>query len=625
MNSIHSLLISNVVLAALLAVLAIVLTRVWRNPQFAHALWLLVLVKLVTPPLIHVPMPEFAFGSGEHAIDAVDGESDDSDELSRFAGPIATRESMVEETSSVEPLSEPLKPEVVARSATQARRPKTSALTFWQLFLSHWPECLLILSGVGTLVLTCVAFRGHRQLLSLFAAARAPDTTLIDDVKQVSRQIGLASCPPVRVTDALVCPLVSIGRWKQLVLLPSHLLAELSREQIRSILAHELAHIRRRDHWVRCFELIVLALFWWNPIAWWASRKLRQAEEECCDAWVVWALPECRRSYGQALLRTVEILTEGRMIAPIVGAGFGQHMFKKRIEMIMKKRMHHRMPWLARAAILVLGVTVLPLAAAAVSDEPQQDSVQPKGVEIGPRISELPVRKEANDHVAIKSEKSGGRRPVESEGGRKPGERSVLEAGQDAERQVAQDRVNWVVKCIKDFKAIKVGMIRKDVEKRFQYDRGIQGALRGRFIHPDCSIFKMDVEFSVKRDRYNEDVYYFSPDDKVVKVSKPYIARVAAAAHKSKTDRENWVGIGIEDFKAIKVGMTRKEIETRFQHDGGIIGFSSGRFVHPDYPLKINVEFSVKRNPQDRISAFGSPDDKVTKVLNPYIQNLFFD
>ena len=55
MHSIYALLVSNVVFAALLAVLAIVLTKVWRNPQIAHSLWLLVLVKLVTPPLIYVP------------------------------------------------------------------------------------------------------------------------------------------------------------------------------------------------------------------------------------------------------------------------------------------------------------------------------------------------------------------------------------------------------------------------------------------------------------------------------------------------------------------------------------------------------------------------------------------
>ena len=383
MNSIYALLVSNVVLATLLAVLAFVLTKLWRNPQFAHALWLLLLVKLVTPPLIHTPMPQFVFGNGTTVVAA---ESDGSERLRPVAKTIVTGKSMDPEPASVEAIFEPSESENAASSATQTRRTTTPTLGFWSLFFLRWSAWLLTLSGVGTLILGCVAIRRHRRLLRVFGAARPPQATLLDDAKQLSRQIGLARCPPVRVTDALVCPLVSIGGWNQFVLLPSRLLAELSREQARSVVAHELAHIRRRDLWVRCFELIVLALFWWNPVAWWASRRLRLAQEECCDAWVVWALPECRRSYGQALLRTVEYLTEGRMLVPVSGAEFGKPLFRRRIEMIMKRKLHHRMPWLGWAAILVLAVATLPLATVAVSDEPTQDSAQPKArVETGPK------------------------------------------------------------------------------------------------------------------------------------------------------------------------------------------------------------------------------------------------
>ncbi|MEO2015661.1 MAG: hypothetical protein ABGZ53_14955 [Fuerstiella sp.] len=128
MNTIPDLLVSNVVLAALLGVLAVVLTRLWRNPQFAHALWLLVLVKLVTPPLIHVPMPQFSPGSGEQIVDA---ESDDSHET------VAAGESMVQGPAAVEAISGPPEFEDAARVPTQAGQSDTSALTFWQSFLPH--------------------------------------------------------------------------------------------------------------------------------------------------------------------------------------------------------------------------------------------------------------------------------------------------------------------------------------------------------------------------------------------------------------------------------------------------------------------------------------------------------
>src|SRR5205085_2360482 len=75
------------------------------------------------------------------------------------------------------------------------------------------------------------------------------------------------------------------------VLLPAALWARLSEAQRDALLLHELAHLRRGDHWVRRLELAVLGLYWWLPTVWWARREIQRAEEECCDAWVVWASP----------------------------------------------------------------------------------------------------------------------------------------------------------------------------------------------------------------------------------------------------------------------------------------------------------------------------------------------
>ena len=52
MSSFLAIVASNAVVATLLALITVIVTRLWRSPQLAHGLWLLVLVKLVTPPLI---------------------------------------------------------------------------------------------------------------------------------------------------------------------------------------------------------------------------------------------------------------------------------------------------------------------------------------------------------------------------------------------------------------------------------------------------------------------------------------------------------------------------------------------------------------------------------------------
>ena len=79
------------------------------------------------------------------------------------------------------------------------------------------------------------------------------------------------------------------------------------------ILAHELAHLRRRDHWVRAVELIVSTIYWWNPLVWVIRRQIHQAEDLCCDAWVRWAFPDCTKRYAEVVLKTAESLNASQV------------------------------------------------------------------------------------------------------------------------------------------------------------------------------------------------------------------------------------------------------------------------------------------------------------------------
>ena len=49
--------LSNAAMAALLAIAAAIATRIWRNPYFAYAIWLIVLVRLIALPLVPVSVP----------------------------------------------------------------------------------------------------------------------------------------------------------------------------------------------------------------------------------------------------------------------------------------------------------------------------------------------------------------------------------------------------------------------------------------------------------------------------------------------------------------------------------------------------------------------------------------
>jgi hypothetical protein len=84
-----------------------------------------------------------------------------------------------------------------------------------------------------------------------------------------------------------------------------------------------------------------------------------------------------------------------------------------------------------------------------------------------------------------------------------------------------RERRAWVERCIKDFQSIKPGMTRSQVEKLLRHDGGLMQATQWRYRHPDCDYFKIDVDYSVKRDSSGQ--LLDSANDKVVAVSKPYL------------------------------------------------------------------------------------------------------
>jgi hypothetical protein len=109
-------------------------------------------------------------------------------------------------------------------------------------------------------------------------------------------------------------------------------------------------------------ELVVAGCYWWHPVVWWARRAIHAAEEQCCDAWVVWALPQAARAYGKALLQTVEFL-DARPVLPAAASGIGHVRFlQRRLAMIVQQPPRPWVPWPVQLAAVALGLVVLPLA-----------------------------------------------------------------------------------------------------------------------------------------------------------------------------------------------------------------------------------------------------------------------
>ncbi|MEX0794285.1 MAG: carboxypeptidase regulatory-like domain-containing protein, partial [Pirellulaceae bacterium] len=106
---------------------------------------------------------------------------------------------------------------------------------------------------------------------------------LLAVAQSAAERFALPTCPPLGRSAAIEVPL-SLGLWRPQVILPAESDdSRWSAEAWLPLLIHEVAHIYRRDHIVGLMQRLTLALYWWNPLAWAASRELGLVREQICD------------------------------------------------------------------------------------------------------------------------------------------------------------------------------------------------------------------------------------------------------------------------------------------------------------------------------------------------------
>ena len=106
-----------------------------------------------------------------------------------------------------------------------------------------------------------------------------------------------------------------IGWLRPVILLPLAMLAGLTPGQLESILAHELAHVRRHDYLMNLLQTLVETFLFYHPAVWWISRRMRLERERCCDDAAV-RLSGDRIGYAEALAAVSEV----RGLAPAPAA-----------------------------------------------------------------------------------------------------------------------------------------------------------------------------------------------------------------------------------------------------------------------------------------------------------------
>ena len=159
--------------------------------------------------------------------------------------------------------------------------------------------------GLATALLLRV-LTGWLWTVWLRHSARPMDSWAVWLLLRECKAISGLDTPVVILESSKITSPCLLGFFQPRLLFPQGLIGELTPDEFRLVLLHELAHLRRRDIASNWLLAAVETLHWFNPLVWLVTRSLRADREEACDACALAARPEARRVYGETLLKLLE-------------------------------------------------------------------------------------------------------------------------------------------------------------------------------------------------------------------------------------------------------------------------------------------------------------------------------
>jgi beta-lactamase regulating signal transducer with metallopeptidase domain len=366
-------------------VIVVVLVAQWllRNhlaPRWRHALWLLVLLRLALPGSVESPFSLFNWA--------------------RLPSPAPAVESS---NAPIVPESDSPAEEWVEAGATQPTQPAPPApapRSGW----SRWG--LIWLAGALSLpaylaVSTWRLGRGIRRQRPL------TDSTVLNLLEDCKQEMGVHTPLVLIETPAVASPAL-FGWIRPRLLLPVGLTRSFSPAELRYVFLHELSHLKRGDIPWNWLAAVPLALHWFNPLIWFAFRRMRADGELACDALALSHTGETERHrYGHTIIRLLESFSSPAIAPSLAGLSENHNQMQQRIRMIAKFRKTHRWPILVAPVFTVLALLTLTdaqsqsssgnAASAGGNSDPQAPpriiATSPKvgDTEVDPAIAEITV------------------------------------------------------------------------------------------------------------------------------------------------------------------------------------------------------------------------------------------
>jgi beta-lactamase regulating signal transducer with metallopeptidase domain len=181
---------------------------------------------------------------------------------------------------------------------------------------------------------------------------------LVGEFASMTRAMNFKRAPLFLSSTQASIPF-AFGLRHQTVVLPEAAVRDLSPDELRPVLVHELAHLRSWDQWANWCQALLGIVWWFNPLYHWLSNSLRTVREECRDDEVLASGIASSHSYSASLL-AVAALMRSEPRSPIALHAVGRHLhpLAARLARIADSSVM-RHPRLTAAQLLLLGLIAL--------------------------------------------------------------------------------------------------------------------------------------------------------------------------------------------------------------------------------------------------------------------------
>ena len=351
-----------------------------RRSHVSHALWALVLLKCVTPPIFQSPIGFFSWSNQllnanvKNGIETLKPSPMQHSAAGDFAEIRPPTVRVVIPLNRIPPASHAAR---VSRQGNRAGEHELSSFLYKHRILATSLSISLVFGIYFAMRLGCFLFRVHRL-------ARQQSDQIIDlnlhaetIAKGLAQRLGVKRGVRVSVLDATIGPAIVGLIWPR-ILLPKIVVENARPEELQALLAHELIHFRRGDLWWSTLQAFALALTWCNPLTWLASKRFSQEAENCCDEETVASLNIAPATYARCLLTVLEHKQTLRA-APLLPGVKPVDVTVSRLERIMRfgQGSHSRCPRWISLLLLIGAILVLPCASDSTAQEGKKNLRSP--------------------------------------------------------------------------------------------------------------------------------------------------------------------------------------------------------------------------------------------------------